>query len=191
MLKAIKGRLRQAAGDDTLISFRTVFEDASVLGYVVGVGPDFVCLSIVHGGIRFNGFAYYRLRDIRRLQTPHKYAAFVEDALRIRRLKRPRQPQLEVDNLRKLILTTSQAFPLITIHREKRDPDVCHIGQVFRVTRTHVWLLEINPAAEWDDAPTPYPLREITRIDFGGDYEDALWQVGKSRRTKDHIAWIK
>ena len=191
MLKAIKGRLRQAAGDDTLISFHTVFEDSSVLGYVAGVGPDFVCLSIVHGDIRFNGFTCYRLRDMRRLQTPHKYAAFVEDALRIRRLKRPRQPELEVGNLRKLILTASQAFPLITIHRQKRDPDVCYIGQVFRVTPTHISLLEIGPNAEWEDAPTLYPLREITRIDFGGDYEDALWHVGESRRTKEHIAWIK
>ena len=39
-------------------------------------------------------------------------------------------------------------------------------------------LLEINPDASWDAEPREYRLRDITRVDFGGDYEDALHLVG-------------
>lgn len=41
-----------------------------------------------------------------------------------------------------------------------------------------VSLLEIGPGASWDDQPNEYKLRDITRIDFGGDYEQALHLVG-------------
>jgi hypothetical protein len=41
-------------------------------------------------------------------------------------------------------------------------------------------LLEINPDATWDDTPSEYRLSEITRVNFGGDYEDALYLVGGS-----------
>jgi len=45
-----------------------------------------------------------------------------------------------------------------------------------------VSLLEIGPDAVWDDKPETYRLSEITRVDFGGDYEGALHLVGGSPR---------
>ena len=42
------------------------------------------------------------------------------------------------------------------------------------VSKGHVSLLEIGPDADWDDRLETYNLREVTRIDFGGDYEQAL-----------------
>ena len=66
----------------------------------------------------------------------------------------------------------------MAIHHEQVDPDVCRIGRVLRVSRGCVSLLEINPDATWDTAPTDYPLKEITEVNFGGDYEDALYLVG-------------
>lgn len=39
-------------------------------------------------------------------------------------------------------------------------------------------MLEINPDASWDEAPTQYKLKEITEIEFGGGYEEALFLVG-------------
>ena len=66
----------------------------------------------------------------------------------------------------------------MTIHREKVDPDVCWIGRVLGVEGGSVSLLEIDPKATWKKTPTCYRLREITRVNFGGDYENALHLVG-------------
>ena len=41
-----------------------------------------------------------------------------------------------------------------------------------------MFFLEINPDATWDEKPNEYKLSEITRVDFGGDYEKALYLVG-------------
>jgi hypothetical protein len=66
----------------------------------------------------------------------------------------------------------------VTIHREKVDPDVCAIGRVVEVKDGRVSLLEINPDATWNAKPKDYQLRDITRVDFGGEYEEALQLVG-------------
>jgi hypothetical protein len=75
-------------------------------------------------------------------------------------------------------LTASRAFPLGTIHREKVDGAACWIGRVVDVAKGRVTLLEIGPDATWDDRLQTYRLSEITRVDFGGDYEDALYLIG-------------
>jgi hypothetical protein len=67
---------------------------------------------------------------------------------------------------------------LVTIHRERVDRGVCWIGRVIGVDRGCVKLLEIRPDATWNDEPEVYRLSEITRIDFGGGYAEALKLVG-------------
>lgn len=47
-------------------------------------------------------------------------------------------------------------------------------------------LLEIGPDALWDDEPETYRLSEITRVDFGGAYEEALHLVGGFPLTGEH-----
>ncbi len=147
------------------------------MGYVLAVGPRFFLLALVDENIRFNGFQCLRLQDVRNLQVPAKYAAFVEAALKLRGERRPRIPTVVVDSVQELLRTASRAFPVITIHREKVAPDVCHIGRVVAVSDSEVSLLEIGPDARWDDEALSYRTKEITRVDFAGDYEQALTLV--------------
>jgi hypothetical protein len=91
---------------------------------------------------------------------------------------RPYRPPVAVNNLAKLLLTASRAFPLVTIHREKVDGAACWIGRLVDVAKGRVTLLEIGPDATWDDRLQTYRLSEITRVDFGGDYEGALYLIG-------------
>ena len=86
---------------------------------------------------------------------------------------------MKLANIEELLLSAGRAFPLVTIHREQVDPTVCWIGRVLRVERSRVSLLEINPDAGWEDKPQTYSLREITRVNFDGDYESALYLVAR------------
>ena len=166
------------AGKNILVQFRRSFEEGSVLGYVLAVGPRFFLLALVEEDLKFNGFQCLRAQDVRDLQVPAKNATFIEAALKLRGEKRPRSPAVAVDSLSELLRTAGRAFPLVTIHREATTPEICHIGRVVAVSDSDVSLLEIGPDVEWDDEPCTYRLREITRVDFGGGYEEALWLVG-------------
>jgi hypothetical protein len=153
------------------------FEDGPIRGYVLDVGPRFFLLLLVSDRIRFDGFECFRISDVKSLK-PDPYAAFAEAALKKRGQCRPKKPLISLASIDTLLLSAAQAFPLVTIHAESSDPDVCRIGRVLGVNRDRVSMLEINPDATWDVVPIEYRLKEITRVNFGGDYEDALYLVG-------------
>jgi hypothetical protein len=132
----------------------------------------------VSDGIRYDGFQCFRLRDVRELRVPNPHADFVEKVLRLRGERTPKKPRVKLETLESLLVTASRCFPLVTIHREVVDPHVCHIGRVEGIARGWVPLLEIDPSGVWDAEPIEYRLAEITRVDFGGDYEEALFLVG-------------
>ena len=83
-----------------------------------------------------------------------------------------------MDTTKSILESAGAIYPLVTIHREEAEADVCHVGQVVATNRTQVALLEIGPDARWDRKASMHALREITRINFGGSYEDALLLVG-------------
>ena len=171
-------KLANALRDKTLVRFTRPFESGSVNGYVAEIGPQWLLLALVGDGIRFNGFQCMRLADVRNLSIPHPFEAFVEAALKKRGGRRPAKPQVSVASIEELLVSANHRYPLVTIHREKVDPDACEIGHVVEVQSGHVSLLEINPDASWQGSASKYRLRDITRVDFGGEYEDALHVVG-------------
>jgi len=173
----MRNQLTKALRNRLLVSFTRPFEPGTVNGYVLGIGPKFFHLALVSDGLRLNGFQCFRFSDVRKLCVPDKYAAFHEAVLRKRGQRFPKNPPVSVSSLAELLLTAARAFPLVTIHREKIDPDVCWIGRVIGVRKGRVTLQEIGPDARWDDQIGIYRLSEITRVDFGGDYEDALYLV--------------
>lgn len=100
---------------------------------------------------------------------------------------RPRVPRVHLETTRTILESVSAISPLVTLHREEVDPEACHIGQVIGTNRTQVALLEISPHAVWEQTAATYALREITRIDFGGSYEEALLLVGGGLRHRRRL----
>jgi hypothetical protein len=171
-------QLKTALRKHLFVTFTRPFEEGRVNGYVVDISPRFVLVAVVEDGCRFNGFQCFRLSDVHELEVPGKYAAFAEAALRKRRVRRPRKPPVSVASIEDILKSAARAFPLVTIHRERVKPDVCQIGRIVDIHNGRVSLLQINPDATWDGKPETYRITDITRIDFGGDYEQALHLVG-------------
>jgi hypothetical protein len=170
--------LRAAARHKQIVRFTRPFDKDSVNGYVLAVGPRWFLVAVVSGDIRFDGFECFRLHDVRELEVPHPHAEFAEAALKKRGQRISRRPRVSVASSEELLRSANQSFPLVAIYREQVDPDHCWIGRIREVDKRLVALLEIDADAHWDDRPTAYRLSEITRVDFGGGYEDALHIVG-------------
>ena len=173
--------LRKAMNNAQFTRFNRRFEDSFIRGYVLDIGPHFFLLSLVSDRVRFDGFECFRISDVRNLK-PDPYAAFAEAALKKR--GKQRKPRISVTNIGNILLSANRTFPLVTIHRERIEPDICHIGRVLSVRNGCVSLLEIGPDAEWDNSASEYRITEITRVNFGGDYEDALHIVGGEPAAK-------
>ena len=188
MRRTTPSQLALARDQRLLVKFTRPFEEGSVNGYVLEIGPRFFMVAVVDDRIRFNGFNCFRVADVRELRVPHKYAAFAEAALRRRGERAPKKPPVSVASLEELLLSADHAFPLVTIHREEVSPDVCDIGRVVKIEKGRLSLLSLGPDARWDQNPTEYRLSQITRVDFGCEYEAALHLVGGDppgdRRTR-------
>lgn len=164
-----------------LVRFDRRFDDSAVRGYVLDVGPRFFLLALVSDRIWFDGFECFRIGDVRGFR-PDPHAGFAESALRKRRDWLPQKPHVSVRSIEELLVSASRLFPLVTVHREAIDPDVCWIGRILGVERGRVSLLGITPDATWEEKPESFRLSEITRVNFGGDYETALHLVGGDPR---------
>lgn len=174
-----KAQLQQAAKDGSLVRlYRDDIESAGVVGYVLGVGPEFFLLALVGEDIRYNGFEALRIRDVTEVEVPHPHRAFLEKALELKGEPKPAAPDIDLSDTTALIESAGKVFPIITISREFADPDVCQVGMPVQVQAGSVSLMEIGPDAVWYDDVEWYPLNEITRLDFGGGYEEALRLVG-------------
>jgi hypothetical protein len=176
-MKDTRKQLADAQRARSLIRFTRAFEDGFVRGYVIDIGPKFFLLALVSDRIWFDGFECFRTSDLKEVR-PDPYASFAEAALEARGEHIPPKPSINLASMGELLLTAGQAFPLVTVHCEKVDPDVCWIGRVLGIDRSHLSLLEINPDAKWSDAPRRLRLSEISQVNFGGDYEEALHIVG-------------
>jgi hypothetical protein len=110
------------------IRFSRRFESSKIRGYVLDVGTQLFLLALVSDVYGFNGFECFRINDVRDLR-PDPYALFAEAALKKRGERRPKKLRVSVANIEDLLLSAGKAFPLVTIHREQVDPEVCWIGR--------------------------------------------------------------
>ena len=171
-----------ALRDKLPVKFTRPFEPGSTEGYVFDIGPRFFLMATFGDGLRFDGFQCLRPLDVRALSVPSPHYKVVEAVLRKRRQRIPRKPRVDLSSLEALLMTANKTFSLVTIYRENVNPEVCHIGRVVDACKQTVSLLEIGPDALWDEEATLYSLNEITRVDFGGDYEEGLSIVSRAKK---------
>jgi hypothetical protein len=171
--------LRKLMDQGVPVRFHPKFDDADTIthGYIMAIGPPFFLLAYISDDMRFDGFRCFQISEIRKLR-PDPYHTFIEAALKKRKERKPKCPPIQLNTVADILRSANRAFPLVTIHCERVDPDVCWIGRVLDISQGYVSLLEIQPAAIWDAEPTSYRLSRITRVDFGGGYEEALYLVG-------------
>jgi hypothetical protein len=161
---------------------RRRLEPDKLRGMIIGFSPSLVLLQILNDEIKLNGYSIIRRRDISRFQ-PAEHADFYSKVLKLRHLA-PRIPRgVMLDTVSSAIASSARRYPLITIHQERKDPDCCYIGTPHLITNTTLHLKCINHGATWDPDPFQYRLDSITRIDFGGAYEEAL-AIASESHTK-------
>lgn len=86
-------------------------------------------------------------------------------------------PEVDCDTDAGLIRSLADRFPLVAIHIERDDADVCFIGVPNAVTAQMLELRTVTPAGEWEDEAVPYSFDDITRVGAGGRYEHVLFLV--------------
>ena len=179
--------LQAAAQKELVVEIdRDDLSDDLLRGFVIVANKELVMIQNLSDGVTLDGYTVVRTEDINRFrEADADLEEFYLTALQIRGQKPSPVEGLSVESIAALLETVAGPFPLATIYNERRDSEECIIGQVVAVRDGEMALLGIDPAAEWDEDPDVYKLKDITRVEFGGSYEEALWLVAEKRSREN------
>lgn len=157
---------------------RPKIDDHELRGFVLDYSDSLTLLNVLDYDFYLNGFTVIRNSDIASYRVYDKDDYFLNMALRLKSIKPARKPKIDLSNWESVLRTAQKIFPLLTIHREAISKDVCYIGRLVSNTEKTFTLYDIDPDANWDRTYRR-KFADLTKVDFGGGYEDALWRVAK------------
>jgi hypothetical protein len=151
-------------------------------GFIVDLSDSLLLVHRLHeDSFRLNGYAAIRLKDVARVRffdSPSEWQCRAVEHFSLRAKKPAR---IGVASLGDLLASVGRAYPLVAVYTEKKQPDVCFIGEVAQVTATTLTLEELDCNGAWC-RPRRISLADITRVDFAGGYEQALAATAPRRR---------
>jgi hypothetical protein len=159
---------------------RKATDPHNVIGFALDWSDDLTLVHVLNSDrMELNGYSVIRNPDVRRWR-PLGASGFISRALNIG----PIYPDgISVTNWRDLLESACQRFSLLTLHREMVNPRVCYVGRVISVTERIVTLKKIDADARWGERKR-YRLHDLTKVDFGGGYEEALAIVAAEYKRK-------
>ena len=173
--KSLRAHLVHAQDERLKVVVRRWIPDAERLeGFVVSIGTTWVALQRLSDRIEFDGWHLLRLKDIQAVAMDPDHDCFEFTALKARRLWPPSAPALRLDDSIGAMAATATAAPLVSVFDEFDRPGVCSIGSIVSVDEAKLRLLTVDSRGAWARKPRTFRPADVTRIDIGGGYEDAL-----------------
>ena len=161
---------------------RDRFDDSPWYGYMVSESDELLVLQVVSDRYDLlDGYRVLRRSDVSSLEETFERADLIERALRLKGL-RPSAPKvIALTSMRAMMEAIQCEYGLLTIQREEVTSDECEIGQV-RISSEDTYVLRwLGPEARWEVDDRPFRYRDVTRLEFGGEYERTLLMVAKER----------
>jgi len=172
-------RLERAQVDQALVKLSRWIPDADrIEGFVVGLSQHWVLLQLLSGRITFDGWVALRMEDVQAVTIYPTEDCFEIAAVKARGLWPPTSPTTATPrDIGEVLAQAKQHASVVAVHREFERPDAAWCGAVRDVSSDTLSFLEVNVAGGWARKPRRFDLDDITRVDFGGGYEEALQLV--------------
>lgn len=145
--------------------------------FVVGVGAEWVLVQPIQDRIDLDGYEALRLKDVTKVEESPR-AAFFGIVLGHRKQKPKAVKKVALDSVDALLLSASRAFRLVAVHRERVDPGVCEVGRVREADAKKYVLHPVDLEGVFAHELESFASRDVTRVDFGNGYEEALAVAG-------------
>jgi hypothetical protein len=143
-------------------------------GVLLALGRSWTILARLDDSGFFDGFDALRLVDISTIENAFPRRPLLVRGLQRRRAQLPSVPVLDLDSTRKLLSSAQRWFPLVTIDREEVNPGACEIGTILRTSANAYSIRLIDARAEMEKRSRRYRTVDVTRVAFGGRYENTL-----------------
>jgi len=171
--------LSDALAAERLVEIERAEDDDVFEGFVVGVGDEWLLLHKLDPEIRLGGYAALRIADVMAVTLIDEDDAFAQRALRLRGERPVPQPDVALGDVRALLASAQAGWPLVAVHVARADGEALSIGRVGELDDEVVLLATVDVSGRWSD-PERLRLADVTRVEFGGGYEEALALVASA-----------
>ncbi|MFC6153633.1 hypothetical protein [Nocardioides yefusunii] len=177
----IRRRLGQALSEQFPVRVSSHHCDDESHGFVVALGKRWAAIALLDEGRRHDGWDLVRLRDVSRVRRSRREKV-AERILRARGTWPLLAPVgLDLDRASRLLGTLAARGDLVSIHCERERPDALWVGVPLAAEGRDVVVHELNTVGEWDNDPSYFTARDITRITVGDAYMEGLALVAPPR----------
>lgn len=167
--------LEYALATESLIWLRRRMDPRPWRGFVVGLSEALVVVHTLNSGtMRLNGYTVVRLKDVIECTNDESFAP---TALKLLGERPKPQPDLLYLDMPGLLSSVGTHYPLLEIFQEKTG-SAFYIGRIVGFGKRKVHLQAVSRDGTWGDT-YKFACKEITRVDFGDGYDEALWLVAR------------
>lgn len=175
--------LEKVRADQQLVRVvRTRFaQEGASIGYVIGRSDELLLLQKMSDRIDLDGYEILRMRDVSGIESTFDNSGFYRRALGLKQKKPDQLNEIDLSSLSRAIETISERYPLIVIGRERAAPGEVSIGRLKALRKLGFSLQWMTPNAELLSDAEFYRYSSVTRLEFGGEYEQTLALVAGLR----------
>jgi hypothetical protein len=171
-IEASREELRLASASRELVTVGGMHEWHSTIGYAAGVGERWALIQLVDRCGQADGFRAVALERVSELVPVDPEESFLPRLLAARPLT-TRLPDVDLDTARGLLADAQRLSGLVYVATEDMLPGAFWVGSIAELGEDGVLLRTVSGTGEWShDEHCPYDA--ITRVGFGGQYEEAL-----------------
>jgi hypothetical protein len=175
--------LHRIQQDGLLVDLRRESLDSLTLRcFVTALSADFAVLSRVNDNCEFDGVIVIRTEDV-------TFARWDSEVLRSWGTvlqESPSSPEpagfVDLASWESVVRTIHDNVPVVTFQRERADGDICHVGTGITILAEGIEADEVSIEGTID-GKFAINLEDLTRVDFGGGYERALWRMVQKTRA--------
>ncbi len=174
--------LNQIQQEGCLVDLRRETVDRrAVRGFVTAVAADLFVFSTVDDQCEFNGTSALRTEDVTFVRRNDEVLQAWTRVLQ----ESPSSPapvkHLDLSSWESLVRSAAGEEPVVTFHRERVDESICHIGTNIKIDGE--WVIADEVSVEGTvDGQFALKMSDLTKVDFGGGYERALWRMIQSSK---------
>ena len=163
---------------------RGAFDESPWYGYVVAESPELLAIHTVSDRYDLDGYRVFRQGDITERKESFNRRELIETALRLKGLAPHAPSTFELFGMRELIESVQGTYGAVIINQEALRSHEVEVGAVRMATRETYVLRGLTPNAEWENDDRPFRYRDITMLEFGGEYEETLVMVANARSSR-------
>lgn len=176
-MRSVLNSLRAALESHALVTFvRNEIENPGqhLIGVPVAVGSRWAILARMDDAIRLDGFDALRLSDLTEVRRNFPRRHFYLRGLALKRLRTPGADRYQADSTRSLLRSAQRSHALVTIDRELSADEGADVGSIVAFGSAACSIRLLSPSGTWRAGRTRLRYRDITRVGFGGEYEETL-----------------